>query len=48
MSKSRGNVVNPDEYINRYGADALRMYLMFLGSYDQGGDFSGYGNGGDV
>lgn len=39
MSKSRGNVVNPDEYIQKYGADALRTYLMFLGPYDQGGDF---------
>jgi leucyl-tRNA synthetase len=39
MSKSRGNVVNPDEYIDRYGADALRMYLMFVGPYGQGGDF---------
>jgi leucyl-tRNA synthetase len=39
MSKSRGNVVIPDEYINKYGADTLRMYLMFLGPYDQGGDF---------
>lgn len=39
MSKSRGNVINPDEYISRYGADTLRMYLMFLGPYDQGGDF---------
>jgi leucyl-tRNA synthetase len=40
MSKSRGNVVNPDEYIDKYGADAFRAYLMFLGPYDQGGDFS--------
>ena len=46
MSKSRGNVVNPDEYIDRYGADTLRMYLMFLGPYDQGGDFSDQGIGG--
>lgn len=39
MSKSKGNVVNPDEYIAKYGADALRTYLMFLGPYEQGGDF---------
>ena len=39
MSKSKGNVVNPDEYIKKYGADALRMYLMFLGPFEQGGDF---------
>ncbi|MBD2520613.1 class I tRNA ligase family protein [Nostoc sp. FACHB-973] len=40
MSKSKGNVVNPDRYIEEYGADTLRTYLMFLGPYDQGGDFS--------
>ncbi|MDO8469454.1 MAG: leucine--tRNA ligase [bacterium] len=39
MSKSKGNVVNPDEYIRKYGADALRMYLMFLAPFEQGGDF---------
>ncbi len=39
MSKSKGNVVNPDEYIKKYGADTLRMYLMFLGPFDEGGDF---------
>ncbi|MEK7182953.1 MAG: leucine--tRNA ligase [Patescibacteria group bacterium] len=43
MSKSRGNVVIPDEYIKKYGADTLRMYLMFLGPFDQGGDFSDKG-----
>jgi leucyl-tRNA synthetase len=39
MSKSRGNVVVPDEYIGRWGADTFRMYLMFLGPYLEGGDF---------
>jgi len=39
MSKSRGNVVNPDEYIEEWGADAFRTYLMFLGPYEEGGDF---------
>ncbi len=39
MSKSRGNVVVPDEYIAKWGADAFRMYLMFLGPYEEGGDF---------
>jgi leucyl-tRNA synthetase len=39
MSKSRGNVVVPDEYIERWGADTIRTYLMFLGPYQEGGDF---------
>jgi len=39
MSKSRGNIVNPDTYIAKFGADALRAYLMFLGPFSQGGDF---------
>lgn len=39
MSKSRGNVVNPDEYIDTWGADAFRTYLMFLGPFEEGGDF---------
>jgi leucyl-tRNA synthetase len=39
MSKSRGNIVNPDDYIAEWGADAFRTYLMFLGPYEQGGDF---------
>ncbi len=39
MSKSKGNVINPDDYIKEYGADTLRIYLMFMGPYDQGGDF---------
>jgi len=43
MSKSRGNVVIPDEYIDKHGVDALRMYLMFIGPYDHGGDFKDTG-----
>jgi len=39
MSKSKGNVVNPDEYIKKFGADILRMYLMFLAPFEYGGDF---------
>lgn len=39
MSKSRGNVVNPDEYIEKYGADTLRTYLMFMGPMDSTMDF---------
>ena len=39
MSKTKGNVVNPDEYFDEWGADAFRTYLMFLGPYEEGGDF---------
>lgn len=39
MSKSKGNVVVPDQYITKYGADTLRTYLMFLGPFSDGGDF---------
>ncbi|HEY5640315.1 MAG TPA: leucine--tRNA ligase [Dehalococcoidia bacterium] len=37
MSKSRGNVVAPDEQVERYGADAFRCYLMFIGPWEEGG-----------
>jgi len=36
MSKSRGNVIDPDALVARYGADTVRAYLMFLGPWDQG------------
>ncbi|RMH17904.1 MAG: leucine--tRNA ligase, partial [Gemmatimonadetes bacterium] len=39
MSKSRGNVIVPDEIIERYGADTFRTYLMFLGPFEEGGDY---------
>lgn len=37
MSKSRGNVINPDDYVQKYGADTVRGYMMFIGPWDQGG-----------
>ena len=43
MSKSRGNVVIPDEFIATWGADTFRLYLMFLGPYQEGGDFRNEG-----
>jgi leucyl-tRNA synthetase len=43
MSKSRGNVVNPQAIVDRYGADALRDFLMFIGPWDQGGPWDGRG-----
>ncbi len=39
MSKSRGNVVAPDVWVDKLGADAVRLYLMFLGPWYQGGDW---------
>ncbi len=43
MSKSRGNVVNPDDLVARYGADVVRLFLMFIGPWDQGGPWNSRG-----
>ena len=43
MSKSRGNVVSPDAVIEEFGADTMRLYLLFLGPYEQGGDWQDKG-----
>jgi len=43
MSKSKDNVVNPDSFIKEYGSDVFRMYLMFMGPYELGGDWSDKG-----
>ena len=43
MSKSKPNTVGPEAYVKRYGADTLRTYLMFLGPFQQGGEFSDRG-----
>ncbi|MBT9171545.1 MAG: Leucine--tRNA ligase [Actinobacteria bacterium] len=39
MSKSKGNIVSPDKYIKKFGADVSRMQLMFIGPFEEGGDF---------
>ncbi|HEY0443962.1 MAG TPA: leucine--tRNA ligase [Candidatus Limnocylindrales bacterium] len=46
MSKSRGNVQDPDELVQRFGADTVRLFLMFMGPWDQGGPWSPSGIGG--
>ena len=43
MSKSRGNVVAPDQVIAEHGADAMRLYLLFIGPYDQTADYKSSG-----
>ncbi len=46
MSKSRGNVQDPDKLVAQYGADTVRLFLMFMGPWDQGGPWSPTGIGG--
>ena len=43
MSKSRGNVIVPDTLLEKYGADTVRLYLMFLGPFEHGGDYRNAG-----
>jgi leucyl-tRNA synthetase len=43
MSKSKGNVVSPDTFVDQYGSDVFRMYLMFMGPFTDGGDWSDTG-----
>jgi len=43
MSKSKGNVVTPDDYVSDLGADAVRVYLMFVGPWEQGGEWNDNG-----
>ncbi len=43
MSKSKGNVVSPDQFVEKYGSDVFRMYLMFMGPFTDGGDWSDKG-----
>ena len=48
MSKSRGNVVAPDDLVNKYGADTVRAYLMFFARWDMGAPWSYSGIEGTV
>jgi leucyl-tRNA synthetase len=43
MSKSRGNVITPDEYVSELGADAVRAYLMFIAPWEHGGEWDDSG-----
>ena len=43
MSKSKGNTVAPDEFVDMYGSDTFRCYLMFMGPFDEGGDWNDKG-----
>ena len=43
ISKSKGNVINPDSFIEKFGSDTFRIYLMFMGSYADGGDWDDSG-----
>ena len=43
MSKSKGNVISPDEYVERHGADAARLYLLFIGPVDQDAEWQDAG-----
>lgn len=43
MSKSKGNVVSPDEFVEKFGSDVFRMYLMFMGPFEAGGDWNDRG-----
>ena len=43
MSKSKGNVVSPDSFVEKYGSDVFRMYLMFMGPFTEGGDWNDKG-----
>ena len=43
MSKSRGNVVNPDDVVNEFGADTLRLYEMFIGDFEKAAPWSNAG-----
>jgi leucyl-tRNA synthetase len=40
MSKSRGNVINPNDYVKEYGADTLRLYIMFIGDFEKAAPWS--------
>lgn len=48
MSKSRGNVIAPDQYVEAVGADVVRTYLMFIGPWEQGGEWNDSGINGAV
>lgn len=43
MSKSKGNVVSPDEFVEKFGSDVFRMYMMFMGPFTEGGDWNDRG-----